>query len=187
VHEKQPVLGEKGQYGYVRQPEERPKRNRRKVRTESSPSELDADPSSMDPVLTLGTERHDSLSEEMRMLQEGVYIPPGQIPMPSMPGIPMGMPMPGMMPPPHSTMQMAMHPAMQAMPLPLPNQSSIEVAQQSQASLREEVEDTDDVSQWPVRIGDDPPPNWAKRKTPEEVEEEEDARKRARIAYVLLS
>lgn len=32
VEEKKPAMGEKGQYGYVRQPEVKPKRNRRKSR-----------------------------------------------------------------------------------------------------------------------------------------------------------
>ena len=59
VQEKKPALGEKGQYGYVRKPEEKPKRTRRKknVAPETNGDEFLAGPSTVangeDPSLSL--------------------------------------------------------------------------------------------------------------------------------------
>ena len=39
-------------------------------------------------------------------------------------------------------------------------------------SLEEEMEDTEDGPEWAIRVGDAPPPSWAKRKTSNDVEQD---------------
>lgn len=113
VDERKPLVGEKGQYAFVRQAEEKPKRTRKKAAAAAA-----------------------AVPDEGEMPLEGEFIPP-------------------------------------AMPYPMPAPDP-----SSSHNLPEREED--ETSEWAVRIGNDPPPAWAKRKA--EEEEGEPPAKRPRSA-----
>lgn len=174
VEQKKPAHGAKGQYGYVRAPEEKPRRIRPKKGTApnapAGPSGASAD------------------------MQELENFPP--VPMPVVPGlfaavghpaagqfsmnVPMNMgamhhPMPGMLypgaPPLHG--QGSGNPPMAAL--------TPETARQH--ATEEEMED--DESEWQIRVGDPgaPQPAWAKRKQEAEGSDHS-GNKRQRTGYV---
>ncbi|KAF9569719.1 hypothetical protein CPC08DRAFT_652670 [Agrocybe pediades] len=157
VDEKKPVLGEKGQYGYVRQPEEKPKRTRkRKARNDefSPPEEY----------------QHD-------LAAAGAMAGPSHIPHMD----------PAMNPPHHLHHAMTMHnlaevahayPGMMHIPPPVP----VEGPPVRQTPAEEELEDNDESQDWAIRIGNAPPPSWAKRKSPHEDENDE-RNKRLRLEH----
>lgn len=116
VDQKKPAYGEKGQYGYVRKAEEKPKRARRKGRKPADESRF--------PEEILIGDINGNLSATPPM----IVFPSVQI---------------------HD-------PASGSQPFtsPLPRQSPDE----------EEMEDGDETEEWRIRIGNDPPPQWGKRK-----------------------
>lgn len=129
-----PILGEKGQYGYVRKPEEKLKRLKRKRQdTEESTGQSNND-------------EIDFLAPPVPEAKgiEGDLIPPGQF----------------------GGFQ----------PNDVPHvQSEAAIPADVEAARLNATEEEDDESEWQVRIGDGPQPNWAKRKA---EEEEEGSRKR---------
>ena len=145
VQEKKPALGEKGQYGYVRKPEEKPKRTRRKknVAPETNGDEFLAGPSAVangeDPSLAL------SLN----------MAPPPPPP-------------PGMTisngPPTYSAVLFAAGAPPPFMPLaPAP---PVDPRTQKENAQEQEMEDGEEESQWSIRIApeDAPPPTWAAKR-----------------------
>ncbi|KAF8807554.1 hypothetical protein BYT27DRAFT_7189632 [Phlegmacium glaucopus] len=151
VEQKKPAPGEKGQYGYVRQAEEKPKRTRKKrVKAAEQPGEFPPDASvmailpsgssslQMGPPLLRGPEHHYAMAS-LQNIAVGAY--PTILPAPS------------------------------AMPL---DRSTVR-----KTPDEEEMEDAEESSEWAVRVGDAPPPAWGKRKASDD--DETDVNKRARF------
>lgn len=165
VEQKKPAHGAKGQYGYVRAPEEKLRRIRPKKGSSTNAN-------------SSGTNPAAGPSE----LQELENFPP--VPMPVVPGVlaPVGgepsymnMGMPGMVyagPPPQPHAQS--NPPITAL--------TAETARQN--ATEEEMED--DETEWQIRVGDPsaPQPAWAKRKQEAEGSDQ-GANKRQRTGYVV--
>jgi hypothetical protein len=140
VQQKKPAQGEKGQYGYVRQAEEKPKRNRKKrTRNTELPDEEYAGAS-------------DAKSEVVPAIVGILGMQGMSDMMPGMSGV-VGM---------YSSMGDPLH-AHSGGPFDRPTINN--------TPAEEEMDDTEEGGEWAVRIGNDPPPQWAKRK-PEETEED---------------
>ncbi|KAH9982649.1 hypothetical protein BGW80DRAFT_1471407 [Lactifluus volemus] len=158
VEQKKPSLGEKGQYGYVRKPEEKPKRGRKRKDDGSS-----ACPSNDDDFLQAGPSHsmamamHISLSARDEHPHPGIPVPP----------VPVGIYQPthphihGL--PPHVNQMQT--PETGSMGLGVP-QDSVVVVRRSPAE--EEMEDEE--AEWEVKVGNDPPPLWGKRRAGEDLD-----------------
>ncbi|KII93243.1 hypothetical protein PLICRDRAFT_384450 [Plicaturopsis crispa FD-325 SS-3] len=132
VDEKKPDLGGKGQYGYVRQAEEKPKKPR-KTRVKHFPDQPAGDKSPID--VDASADEHAD-----RGMSVGT--------MPSQPS------------------QLSFY-------RPRDHDKGEGSSGQRRAATspaREEVEDTEEGSEWAVRIGNEPTPPWAKRKASEELD-----------------
>ncbi|GBE78310.1 hypothetical protein SCP_0111950 [Sparassis crispa] len=146
VEQKKPAHGEKGQYGYVRKPEEKPKRVRKKARNNSDNGTVPG-PSNI-----------------------GEEIDPFPVPVPvALPGMAgvltaVGGPNDGFNP-----MMYVPGPPPIFQHMQVPTGSPMDIAVARQNAIEEEMED--DENEWPIREGNAPTPGWAKRK-PEEHEEE---------------
>ncbi|KAI0724440.1 hypothetical protein C8T65DRAFT_704308 [Cerioporus squamosus] len=154
VDQKKPAHGEKGQYGYVRKPEEKPKRVRKKRSSMNGDSESPiAGPSTAHSMDT--------------------YSVPMPVPLPTLTGV-MG-PMPG----PNDTFSPVVYstppPVFQHMSMPAPVTGQMDAATARQHAREEEMEDDEE---WQIREGNAPAPAWAKRK----ADEEEGPNKRARTS-----
>lgn len=153
VAEKRPVQGEQGQYGYVRQPEEKPKRARkRRAKNDHATVNDDDDPTNQTAE---GLAQLSALpvSEVPSIEQPNIGLPdPSQLPafqpMPMLHGFPP-------IPPPHVS-------------LSLPPDARL--APSSGGPDEEEMDDNEE-SQWIVRVGNEPPPTWAKRKADDNPEQ----------------
>ncbi|KAH9937581.1 uncharacterized protein B0H18DRAFT_971309 [Fomitopsis serialis] len=167
VEQKKPAHGAKGQYGYVRAPEEKPRRIRIK---KGSPSSFNAGGS--------GAAGPSSVSSDMQELEN---FPP--VPMPVVPGVLAAVPHgPGQGYNAHMNMNMNMHMnGMHGMPgmmypggpppgpPPMGMQGNPPMAALTPETARQhatEEEMEDDESEWQIRVGDAnaPQPAWAKRK-----------------------
>lgn len=135
VDRKKPAQGEKGQYGYVRQPEAKPKRTRKK-RNKVSDAQAAMD------------ELNDAIGRT--------------IPHPGMP-IMMGMHQ-------QQDLQAPQHGLQPEVFAQLPAHTGTPVDRASVRRSPAEEEMDEDASDWMVRIGDAEPPQWAKRKSSEELE-----------------
>lgn len=138
VEQKKPAHGEKGQYGYVRKPEEKPRRTRKKARTNST----GAGPS--------------QITDEMRELEN---FPP--VPVPVAAGILQAVGVP------NDPFNCLLYPSPQAVfppHIPVPGAGPMDPAIARQHATEEEMED--DEVEWQIREGDPdvPQPPWAKRK-----------------------
>ncbi|TFK30582.1 hypothetical protein FA15DRAFT_662576 [Coprinopsis marcescibilis] len=130
VEQKQPLLGEKGQYGYVRQPEEKAKRTRKKRKLEQMGEASFTNPGDGSialPNMTMGGEHP---------------VDPLRLPVP--PGFPNIPPHPGMVYPPL---------------LPVASTSAV-LQRPDHSKSPEEVEENEDA-EWAIRVGNAPPPAWA--------------------------
>jgi hypothetical protein len=155
VEQKMPQRGEKGQYGYVRQPEERPRKGRKKK------SKAIDDPSTPDGCS----------NEIVNMLGGGPsHLHPVMDPS-------------GMSGRPHhiaSLQQLATIGNPYAGVIAPPPPGAADNPNVRAGSTEEELED--DGPDWAVRIGDAPPPMWGKRSEPDERDEDEDVyNKRPRV------
>ncbi|KAI0068267.1 hypothetical protein BV25DRAFT_1875623 [Artomyces pyxidatus] len=149
VEQKKPPLGEKGQYGYVRKPEEKPKRGRRRK---------DGMATSDDDFIAVPGAAH-SMAMAMHMpIQnpQGGQHPDGMTP------VPVGVYA-------HPAMHSQMHPLphMNQLPGGGPMDPGMMMVRRSPAE--EEMEDEE--MEWEVRVGNEPPPVWAKRKASEDLGE----------------
>ncbi|KAI9062966.1 hypothetical protein FKP32DRAFT_1592926 [Trametes sanguinea] len=163
VEQKKPALGEKGQYGYVRKPEEKPKRTRKKASRNNTAANANANGdagSSGQPPQGIHTME--------------TYSVPMPVPMPGVMAPPVGGPTDGFAP----IMYEPPAPVFQHMPMPQPPPATIDPETARQQHAREE-EMEDDEAEWQIREGTGPTPAWAKRKA--DVEEEE-ANKRQRVS-----
>ncbi|KAK7694539.1 hypothetical protein QCA50_001725 [Cerrena zonata] len=156
VQEKKPAMGEKGQYGYVRKPEEKPKRTRRK---KNPAPEANGDEPVAGPSTTNDTEE-----------------PPITLPMPMAPPPPP----PGMTisdgPPNYSAVLYSAPPPFSQLSAG-PSMDSTTARQNAQ---EQEMEDGEEETQWPIRIADAPPPAWA-MKRPLDAEESGNPAKKLRL------
>jgi hypothetical protein len=157
VEQKKPVQGEKGQYGYVRQPEEKIKRNRkRRARQPQKTLEIDYDEEYICGGPGLGT--------EVAAVMQATNTQP--LPLP---------------PPPGGTLipfEQQRMPGVDGGPLDSTNLR--------RSPAEEEMDDTDDSGEWQVRIGDEPAPAWAKRKVDEPGSKENVSKKlKARYQHTL--
>ncbi|KAI0048351.1 hypothetical protein FA95DRAFT_1539877 [Auriscalpium vulgare] len=164
VEQKKPSLGEKGQYGYVRKPEEKPKRGRRR-----KDSGLPSD----DDFIHVGPPHGMAMAMPMPMPphQDGVH-PDGMSPMP----IGMYTPHPQAGPPTHIH---HLPPHMNPMPGsggPLDQNMNV-----NGVMLPAEEEMEDEEPDWQVRVGTDPPPVWGKRKADDEQEPQAGSSKHPRL------
>jgi hypothetical protein len=173
VEQKKPSLGEKGQYGYVRKPEEKPKRSRRRKDDGSSVGPAnDDDFLQAGPSHQLAMAMHMSLAAQDGHPHSGMPVPP----------VPVNLYQQG-------------HPHLHNLP---PHVSPIQtpadgtvgvglgVGQNNVVAVRKspaEEEMEDDEPEWGVKVGNAPPPSWAKRRADEDSN---DNAKRARVMFVLL-
>lgn len=172
VEQKRPAQGEKGQYGYVRQPEEKPKRTRKKRKV-------------------------DQVDESYVHALEGLVGLPGMPPMPPNgqmphmtmhPGVPNGFPV--MEPPPGVP-----GPSQQGAPLPGPYPPMMQMPSTSQAPhqppmpegagpserRKSPTREEDEEPEWAVKIGNAPPPQWAQ---PGPIPDSPNKRQRFRYVFV---
>ncbi|KAI0361744.1 hypothetical protein OH77DRAFT_1585799 [Trametes cingulata] len=175
VEQKKPAHGEKGQYGYVRKPEEKPKRTRKKAR-QSSANNADATAVADGTVLTNGngnTEVATPLPGPSGVHSMDTYSMPMPVPLSTMSGVmgPVGGASDGFNP----VMYQPPAPVFQHMSVPTPGTMTAEIARQN--AREEEMED--DEVEWQIREGNAPPPPWAKRKPEDEPDE---PNKRQRIS-----
>ncbi|TCD66382.1 hypothetical protein EIP91_001431 [Steccherinum ochraceum] len=153
VEEKKPAMGEKGQYGYIRQPEAKPKRNRRKSRKGDDDEGL-AEPS--------------NLEQEIPIPVPAVYQQPPADVQDAQPAT-----YPALLYP--STFQMAQSQAASGS-LPIAK-NVLDPILARQNAQEQEMEDGEEDGEWAIKVGDAPPPAWAKRRR---EHEEEEPSKRAR-------
>jgi hypothetical protein len=166
VEQKKPTLGEKGQYGYVRKPEEKPKRSRK--RKEEGPSAgpaNDEDYSGPEHQLAMAMQMHLAAQEGHGFLTA---------------------------PPPSVHLYQQAHPHLVHNLPPHVNQiqaaaerpEGLRVSQDNVVAVRKspaEEEMEDEEVEWAIKVGDDPPPAWGKRKA---VEDPIENGKRPRVKYV---
>ena len=159
MEQKKPQPGEKGQYGYVRQAEEKQKRSNKKKKGK--------------------TEDEYRAPEEYNISSMiGIPVPgPGQLP----PGIhPTGLGVPTF----HPSMASLRHLAVVGNPyagiLPTPS-VPLDNSTTRNSPIEEELED----EEWAVRIGNESPPTWGKRKAQDEDSDAQN--KRVRLQWVFYS
>lgn len=158
VEEKKPAHGEKGQYGYVRKPEEKPKRSRKKKIANGETTDAN------------GAGPSNEVEEDIDHLPVPV--------LPNIPGVLVPVQEPGnyaqLMYPPNSSSTFSQAGATQPGP--------VDVAAARENAPEEEMEDGEEATEWGIRVNNATPPSWAKRRS-ERAEEEEPA-KRPRIRFV---
>ena len=153
VEEKMPQRGEKGQYGYVRKAEEKPKKGRKK-KTKAVDDLPTAEECPNDIVNVLGVPaagpNHSHTS--------GIGIPPLHPTITSL----------------HDLTTMGNHYAGVTAPSAPAGNSSV-----TATAAEEELED--DGTEWAVRIGNAPPPLWSSKKRERDQDQVDDFNKRRRL------
>lgn len=160
VDQKKPAHGEKGQYGYVRKPEEKPKRVRKRGRKDSDVPGANANGG--------GGEASTSMVQEMDTF--GVPVP---VALPGVAGVLSAVGGP------NDAFNGLIYSHGSTSVLPLVSQSTVangrlDAAAARQSATEEEMED--DEVEWQIREGNSPPPPWAKRKTDDDEREFKRAR-----------
>ena len=142
VDEKKPVQGEKGQYGYVRQAEEKPKRSRKKraKNVEHPPTDVDQY-AAVEGLAGLPTMPVPGLAGLMPVDNRSAEIPE--------------------LPDSHNVTTM----------FPKLASASAPVDHTAVRKSPAEEEMDEEESEWVVRVGDAQPPSWGKRKASEEAEQ----------------
>jgi hypothetical protein len=164
VEQKKPILGEKGQYGYVRKPEEKPKRGRKRKDDGSS-----AGPSNDDDFLQAGPSHQLAMAMHISLATQDGH---PQMPVPPVPVdlYQQGHPHLHNLPP-------HVNPIQATADAPVGLRDNVVAVRKSPAEEEMEVEE----AEWEVRVGSDPPPAWGKRKAGEDPIEDG---KRPRVKYV---
>jgi len=155
VEQKKPSLGEKGQYGYVRKPEEKPKRSRKR-----KDDGLGAGPSNDDDFLQAVPPHPMAMAMHVSLSAQDGHPHPGM----SMPTVPIDM----YQHPSH------LHGVSHHMQTPASSSMGLGVIQDGVVVVREspvEEEMEDEEAEWEVRVGNDSPPLWGKRKASEDLKE----------------
>jgi len=167
VDQKKPAQGEKGQYGYVRRAEEKPKRSRKKRgrQAEHAPSDEDL----------------------IGALDEKGEVVSGMVGVPGLQGVPEMHPM-------HVMPGMEAMPGMDGMPLrslygAMDHMSALgggplERSTARKSPAEEEMDDIEEGSEWAVKVGSDAPPEWAKRKATEEADEENPVKRQKTMEFI---
>ena len=154
VEQKKPSLGEKGQYGYVRKAEEKPKRSRKR-----KDDGLGAGPSNDDDFLQAGPSHPMAMAMHVSLAAQDGHPHPG-IPVPS---VPVDMYH-------HPSTHPHLHGVSHHMQTTATSPMGLGVVQDGVVVVREgpaEEEMEDEENEWEVRVGNDPPPMWGKRKADE--------------------
>jgi hypothetical protein len=172
VEQKKPTIGEKGQYGYVRKPEEKQKRSRKRKEDGSS-----AGPANDDDFLQAGPSHQLAMAMHMSLATQDGHPHSG---MPVPPPVPVDLYQQG-------------HPHLHNLP---PHVNQIQATADGSVGLRvsqdnivaarkspAEEEMEDEEAEWEVRVGNDPLPAWGKRKAGEDQIENG---KRPRVKCVAL-
>ena len=170
VEQKKPTLGEKGQYGYVRKPEEKPKRSRKRKDDGSGPG-----PAHDDDFLQAGPSHQLAMAMHMSLAAQDGH--PHGLPVPP---VPVDLYQPGH---PHLP---NLPPHMNQIHTPANGSIGLSFGQNNVVAVRKspaEEEMEDEESEWGVKVGNAPPPVWAKRKASEDPNENG---KRARVMFVSL-
>ncbi len=161
VEQKKPSLGEKGQYGYVRKPEDKPKRSRKR-----KDDGLGAGPSNDDDYLQAGPPHPMAMAMHVSLSGQDGHPYPG-IPVPQ---VPVDI---YQHPSTHPHLHGVSHHINQIQ-TPASSSMGLGVIQDSVVVVREspaEEEMEDEETEWEVRVGNDPPPLWGKRKASEDPKE----------------
>jgi len=166
VEQKKPTLGEKGQYGYVRKPEEKPKRSRK--RKDDGPGAV---PPNDDDFLQPGPSHQLAMAMHMSLAAQDGHPHPGMLvpPVPVDP-YPQGHPHLHNLPAHVSQIQ-----------APTDGPVGLGVTQNNVVAVRKNADEEkmeDEEAEWDVKVGNDPPPLWGKRKIGEDLPENG---KRARV------
>ncbi|KAI0735284.1 hypothetical protein C8Q76DRAFT_610690 [Earliella scabrosa] len=160
VEQKKPAHGEKGQYGYVRKPEDKPKRVRRKRNANGDMESPIAGPSGVHSMETYSVPMPVPLPALTGVLGpvtgsndafNAVVYPPSATPVFQHISVPTSGPAPA--------------PATTPGPAPTPTNGQMDPATARQNAREEEMEDEED---WQIREGNAPTPAWAKRTLDEE-------------------
>lgn len=156
VEQKRPAQGEKGQYGYVRQAEAKPKRGRRKRTKNQEFPGSDAEygehgvPMPMPIVYAIPMDSHYDTGAPHQLIH---------------PSIPHGLPLPI----PAPSLGTSMH---------APGSGPLDAASVRNSPAEEEMDDGDEDPDFAgVRVGNAPPPSWGKRKASDEPEGESSHKK----------
>lgn len=154
VEQKKPIPGEKGQYGYVRQAEERPKRPRKK-RTKDQ-NQKDEDEFNSDT-------NNYNLDTELSSMPLPSTIPPMLSmsmgpPLSSQDGLPLTAP-------PNSDPAAAAF--QRLIPTSINGSMRTPIYAGPSTRLQPAEEEMEEGDEWAVRVGNDPPPLWGKRKAGE--------------------
>jgi hypothetical protein len=144
VQQKKPVQGEKGQYGYVRKAEEKPKKTRKKRGRNNVHN---------------NTEQKDVHDEEYLALDDKGEGSAGQIQL--SPSMHVQMYMPGAVPDP-----------IPLPGIPAPGGGPLDTSGARKSPAEEEMDDADESAEWVIRVGNAEPPQWGKRKATEESSED---------------
>jgi len=157
VEQKKPTLGEKGQYGYVRKPEEKPKRSRKRKEDGSS-----AGPANDDDFLQAGPSHQLAMAMHMSLATQDGH-PHSGIPVP--PPVPVDSYQQG-----HPHLH-NLQPHMDQIQAIADGSVGLRVSQNNIVAVRkcpakEEMEDEE--AEWEVKMGNDSPPAWGKRKAGED-------------------
>ncbi|KAF9452620.1 hypothetical protein P691DRAFT_825759 [Macrolepiota fuliginosa MF-IS2] len=151
VDQNRPTQGQQGQYGYVRQPEEKPKKSRKKRGKN-------------------GEEENGDEGVVNNSVEDLAQLP--VMPMPAVHPIqPMIGLAPPSAPPQYQNLQAPQgYPPIMPASVPLPMPPATAPTPTTQSPVEEEMEDNEE-SEWAVRVGNAPPPPWAKRKADGEPED----------------
>ncbi|KAI5897677.1 uncharacterized protein SCHCODRAFT_02696332 [Schizophyllum commune H4-8] len=177
VEHKKPMLGEKGQYGYVRvdepkepKPTPKPRSKRKRARKDSTPEPSQNDGAYGGPVMLS--------PPNARMASRP---PSGPTRAPS--GPPRSQPAPAPPQPPPSQPGPAHHAATQPAPRAATQPAPRAAVQPPKRKATDIVDELDSESQWQIRIGDEPPPTWARPRDEDddELAKEQSPTKRQRI------
>lgn len=173
VEHKKPMLGEKGQYGYVRvdepkepKPTPKPKSKRKRARKDSTPEPSQNEGAYGGPVMLS--------PPNARMASRPPSGPPRSQPAPAPPLPPPSQPEPAR--------PAATQPAPRAATQPAPRAAT----QAPKRKATNIVDELDSESQWQIRIGDEPPPTWARPRDEDddELAKQQSPTKRQRIRWV---
>jgi hypothetical protein len=149
VEQKKPTLGEKGQYGYVRKPEDKPKRSRKR-----KDEGANAGPSNDDDFLQAGPSHQLAMAMHISLATQDGH---PQMPVPP---VPVDLYQQG-----HHHLHNLPPPQIQATADgSVGLRDNVVAVRKSPAEEEMEVEETE----WEVRVGSDPPPVWGKRKPGED-------------------
>lgn len=156
VEQKKPLPGQKGQYGYVRQAEEKPKRTRKKKIQATEQISQAQDFASMDgiPAHSAGVDHLPPI--EVSGMGAIHHLHHAMVALQDLPEVGNA----------YSTM------------LPTPSSVPLDRSTIRNSPAEEEMDDMEEGTEWAVRIGNSSPPTWGKRKAVDGGYQDKDKRPR---------